>query len=77
MKTATIDRAGRITLPAEALRALGISAEAEVVVESTDDGVLIRAKASATPLTDAISAMDLPVADWERMESESEAGRCA
>lgn len=74
-QTAVIDRAGRITLPRQALDALGVSAEAEVVIETTDAGLLLRARRSPTPLTDAIAAMSLPVAGWEQMEAESQEGR--
>ena len=73
--TATIDEAGRISLPREALDALGVHAETEVVVELTDAGVVIRPKAGAVSITERIAQMNLPVAAWEDMEREAEAGR--
>jgi hypothetical protein len=43
----------------------------------TESGLLLKLKSSptVTPLTDQLSAMNLPVADWEQMEQEVEAGR--
>ncbi len=73
----TIDQSGRITLPKQILNALGVSAsrEAEVVIELTKIGVVIKSKHPVTPITARIAAMDLPVADWGQMEQEIEAGR--
>jgi bifunctional DNA-binding transcriptional regulator/antitoxin component of YhaV-PrlF toxin-antitoxin module len=75
-KTITIDSAGRITLPQPILEALGVSAsyEAEVVVELTENGVILKPKDSAAPLTERIATMNLPVASWEQMKQEIEAG---
>lgn len=75
--TITIDRAGRITLPRQVLDALGLSTsrEIEVIIELTAEGIVLKPKISATPLTDHIAAMNLPVADWEQMEQEIAAGR--
>jgi len=73
----TIDQSGHITLPKQILNALGVSAsrEAEVVIELTRTGVVIKPKHPVTPITARIAAMDLPVADWNQMEQEIEAGR--
>jgi bifunctional DNA-binding transcriptional regulator/antitoxin component of YhaV-PrlF toxin-antitoxin module len=75
----TIDQAGRIALPKRILNALGVqvSHEAEVVIELTKTGVVIKPQHPATPITTRIAAMDLPVADWDQMEQEIEAGRLA
>ena len=77
LQTVTIDRAGRVALPKQALDALGAqtSQEAEVALEVTEGGVILKPKRAATPITDRIAAMNLPVADWEQMEREIEAGR--
>lgn len=73
-QVAVIDEAGRLTLPKPALEALGVPPRAEVVIEVTESGVVLRPKAH-TPITERISAMNLPVADWKQMENETEAGR--
>lgn len=76
-QTITIDQAGRITLPEPILNALGApaSGELEVVIELTEMGVIIKPKHPVAPITERIAAMGLPVADWEQMEDEIEAGR--
>jgi AbrB family looped-hinge helix DNA binding protein len=74
-ETVKIDHAGRIMLPKTILDAFGIAPEAEVVVESTDIGIVIRPKAQIGPITARIAKMELPVADWEDMEREIMAGR--
>ena len=74
-QTITIDRAGRITLPKQILDALGVRPEAEVVIELTETGLVIKPKHLITPITERIAAMNLPVADWDQMEQEIEAGR--
>jgi len=74
-QTITIDRAGRITLPKQILDALGVYPEAEVVIELMETGVVIKPKHPITPITERIAAMNLPVADWDQMEQEIEAGR--
>jgi hypothetical protein len=57
-----------MVLPQPDLVVLGVtvSHEVDVVVALTEDGVIIKPK-SATPITDCIAAMDLPVADWPQM----------
>jgi AbrB family looped-hinge helix DNA binding protein len=75
VQTTTIDQAGRITLPKQILDALGVHPEAEVVIELTETGVVIKPKHSTTPITERIAGMNLPVADWDQMEQEIEAGR--
>ena len=74
-QTITIDRAGRITLPKQILDALGVYPEAEVVIELMETGVVIKPKHLITPITERIAAMNLPVAEWDQMEQEIEAGR--
>jgi hypothetical protein len=76
-ETVTIDQSGHITLPKQALVALGVptSGKTEVIIELTETGVVIRPKHMVTPITDGIAEMDLPVADWDQMEQEIEAGR--
>jgi antitoxin component of MazEF toxin-antitoxin module len=71
-----IDSAGRLTLSAAVLQALGIGPDEDVITELTEDGLLIRPRESA-PITERIAAMNLPVAAWEQMEREIEAGRSA
>ncbi len=73
----TIDQDGRITLPPQILGALGMSTlhEAKVVIEVTNVGVVIKPEHPTTPITARIAAMRLPVADWNQMEQEIEAGR--
>lgn len=78
-QTGTIDRNGRITLPQQILDALGVhtSQEMEVLVEMTEEGVIIKPKHLAHPITERIAAMALPVDDWGQMEQETELGRLA
>ncbi|MFQ5614178.1 MAG: AbrB/MazE/SpoVT family DNA-binding domain-containing protein [Anaerolineae bacterium] len=73
----TIDQTGRITLPKQVLKALGVEAShtVEVLIELTEAGIIIRPKRTLIPITERIAAMDLPVAAWEGMEQEIEAGR--
>ncbi len=70
-----IDKHGRIELPDELLEACGLLPEAEVLIELKDGGIYIKPKLTATPVTQSISNMDLPVSDWETMEKEIEEGR--
>lgn len=77
MQTLTIDQKGRIKLPWQMMESLGMKADTELIVEMTEFGLLLKPKSSSTPLTDQLSAMDLPVADWEQMEQETNAGRIA
>jgi AbrB family looped-hinge helix DNA binding protein len=67
-QTTTIDKAGRIILPKQILDALGLHPEAEVVIELTETGAMIKPKRPITTITERIAAMDLPVADWDQME---------
>ena len=73
-QTVKIDRAGRVTLPQPALDVLRdqTSDESEVVVELTDEGVILKPKRVETPITARIAAMNLPVADWTQMEQDIE-----
>ncbi len=77
--TLTIDQKGRIKLPWQIMESLGVKTDTELIIEITEAGLLLKPKLSraATPLTDQISAMNLPVADWELMEQEINAGRLA
>jgi len=74
-QTAMVDKSGRIALPKSILDALGMRTGGEVTVHLIDVGVIIRPKHAVVPVTKRIAAMDLPVADWETMEQEIEAGR--
>ena len=74
-QTIVIDPAGRITLPKSALEALGVGPDEEVILLLTDEGLVIKPKRTAATITGRIAAMNLPVADWEAMEQEIEAGR--
>jgi hypothetical protein len=51
--------------------------DAEVVVELTEIGIVIRPKRQDAPITSRIADMDLPVADWDQMEHDIETGRLA
>lgn len=70
-----IDKQGRIALPQKMREALGLRPDAAVIVELTANGIFIKPKLAATPLTQKIADMDLPVSDWSQMEHEIEAGR--
>lgn len=70
-----IDKQGRIALPQKMREALGLRPDAAVIVELTANGIFIRPKLTATPLTQKIANMDLPVSEWSEMEQEIEAGR--
>ena len=72
---ATIDRAGRVVLPKSVLDALGTRPGEKVTVRLIDGGVVIEPRRAAVSITKRIAAMNLPVADWETMEQEIEAGR--
>ena len=74
-QTVPIDHAGRITLPKQILDALGLPPETEVIIELTETGAVIKSRCFATPITERIAAMGLPVSDWDQMEQEIEAGR--
>lgn len=74
-QTATVDRSGRIALSKSVIDALGMCPGEEVTMHLTDEGVVIKPKHTAVPVTECIAAMNLPVADWETMEQEIEAGR--
>ena len=72
-QTITMDSSRRITLPERILDALGITIKDEILLEMTNAGVLIKPK-RATPLTDRLASMNLPVSDWEQMKKEIEVG---
>jgi hypothetical protein len=76
---ALIDPAGRVTLPPQALEALGAQPArgVEVVIELTAASVMLKPRQSLNPITERIATMNLPVADWPELEREIEAGRLA
>ena len=74
-QTVKIDKRGRIELPKKIRELLGLLPETDAVIELTDAGILIKPpKLVATPLTQKIADMDLPVSGWEQMEEEIEQG---
>lgn len=75
LQTVKVDKQGKLTLPQDALDALGVKKEAELVMELTDNGVLLSFKKALPPLTEQIAVMNLPIGSWEQMETETEAGR--
>jgi bifunctional DNA-binding transcriptional regulator/antitoxin component of YhaV-PrlF toxin-antitoxin module len=77
MELARVDPDGRLVVPRSVLAETGIGPDDVVTMEVTRRGLLIRSKRSDTPITDRIAAMSLPVAEWEQMEREIEAGRLA
>ena len=74
-QTITIDRSGCIVLPKSVLDALRIHPGEKVTMHLTGESVVIKPKRTAVPVTNRIAAMNLPVADWETMKQEIEAGR--
>ncbi len=74
-QTSTIDKNGRVTLPKPMLDALGIASDSAVVIELTDVGIVIKSTNLTPSITQRIADMNLPVADWEEMEQEIDAGR--
>ncbi len=73
-QTVMIDHKGRIALPKSALDALGVHPDEEVTLLLTDEGLVIKPKRAVAAITERIAAMNLPVAGWEDMEREIEAG---
>jgi len=73
-QTIQIDKRGRIELPRKMREILGLLPETDVIVELTEKGIFIKPKLTATPLTQKIADMDLPVAEWSQMEREIERG---
>ena len=71
----SIDQVGRILLPKQILDALGVEPESEVILELNEKSVSIKPQQSVTPITHRLADMNLPIADWEQMESEIDAGR--
>ena len=70
-----IDQSGQLVLPEEIIRALGVNEPRDAEVTVTDTTIVITLEHAATPITEGISAMQLPVAEWEQMERETELGR--
>ena len=75
MYVAMVDQWGRIKLPQPILKALGLRPEAEVTVQVSEEAIIIKPRKAETPITATIAAMNLPVAEWETIEREIEAGR--
>jgi AbrB family looped-hinge helix DNA binding protein len=71
----TIDKNGRVAIPKPMLDALGITSDSEVVIELTDAGIVIKSTNLTLSITQRIADMNLPVADWDEMEQEIDAGR--
>ena len=71
----TVDKNGRVALPKSMLEALGIASNSEVLIELTDVGIVIKSTTLTPSITQRIAEMNLPVADWEQMEQEIDAGR--
>jgi AbrB family looped-hinge helix DNA binding protein len=71
----TIDKNGRVALPKPMLDALGIASDSQVVIELTDAGIVIKSTNFTPSITQRIADMNLPVADWDEMEQEIDAGR--
>jgi len=71
----TIDKNGRVAIPKPMLDALGITSDSEVVIELTDAGIVIKSTNLTPSITQRIADMNLPVADWDEMEQEIDAGR--
>ena len=71
----TIDKKVRVALPKPMLDALGIESDSEVVIELTDIGIVIKSNHLTPSITQRIADMNLPVADWDEMEREIDAGR--
>lgn len=70
-----IDKQGRIQLSEKLRQESGLLPETDVLIEIKDGGILIRPKLAATPITQRIAKMNLPVSDWEKMAEEISAGR--
>lgn len=73
-QTAKIDKKRRIILPKKMCDVIGFLPETDVIIELTNDGLFIKPKLSATPITKRIASMELPVTDWTQMEKEIETG---
>ncbi len=76
-QTATIDPLGRLQLPQAMRDALGLTPGSTVVVELSRRSISIEPPPrQATPITERIAKMELPVSSWEEMEQEIQRGRC-
>ncbi|NIA30093.1 MAG: hypothetical protein GWP06_09305 [Actinobacteria bacterium] len=73
-QTVKIDKKRRIKLPEKMCDVIGLLPETDVIIELTDNGLFIKPKLSATPITKRIANMGLPVTDWIQMEKEIERG---
>ena len=65
-----VDKAGRVVLPKEARRKLGLEGEGVLTLELKESEVVLRrSKAEKSP-SKAISKMNLPSGRWSRVERE-------
>ncbi|MDG6979231.1 MAG: AbrB/MazE/SpoVT family DNA-binding domain-containing protein [Nitrososphaerota archaeon] len=69
-----VDEAGRLVLPKNARRKLGISGRGILAVELRESEVVIRRARSEQSPSKAISRMSLPAGSWNRVEREIEEG---
>ena len=74
-QTVTVDKRGRIALPADVRQALGVGPDDKLTMRLVDKKLVLEAKPELGPITRRIAAMGLPVADWEDMEQQIEQGR--
>ncbi|MDQ7052653.1 MAG: AbrB/MazE/SpoVT family DNA-binding domain-containing protein [candidate division KSB1 bacterium] len=69
-----IDKQGRILILARVRKKYGLKPDTEVYIEIQEDGIFIRHKPSATPISHKIGQMNLPVSEWDKMEDEIKKG---
>lgn len=69
-----IDKDGRIELPRKMREIFGLHPETDVLIELKKDGIFIKPKLTATPVTHRIAKMGLPVSEWKEMKKEVEEG---
>jgi len=76
-QTVKVDRSGRVVLPKSIRERLRIEPGSKMIIEMKDQEVMLRLQEGdrATTITRRISALRLPVGDWDQMEREIEAGR--
>lgn len=77
IQTYRTDQAGRLTLSADLLAAIGIGPDEVVILEFSNEAMIVRRQAGGTTITKRIAAMNLPVSDWKEMKREIEEGRLA
>lgn len=69
-----IDKHGRIELSKKIREVSGLLPETDVLLELREDGIFIKPELTATPDTQRIAKMGLPVSEWKEMEKEIEEG---